>query len=163
MISLIVAFDQNQLIGKDNQMPWHYPADLKYFKEVTMGKPMLMGRNTFESLLSYGGPLKGRHHYVLTRQKDYIYDHPEVTMIQEWKSLLERYRQSEEDLFVIGGAKIYELLLQEVDFLYITHIERTYQGDTYFPPIDWNQFECIKENRVEGQPLRFCIYQKKTD
>ena len=155
MISLIVAFDQHQLIGKDNQMPWHFPADLKYFKEQTFGKPIVMGRKTFESILSYGGPLKGRHHYVLTRDLTYQYDHPDVTIVHQLDSLF----KTDEEWFVIGGANLYQQCLPLADTLYITHIDQTYEGDTYFPPIPWEDFEGQLVKR-EG-PLRFCLYTRK--
>lgn len=155
MISLIVAFDQHQLIGKENQMPWHYPDDLKYFQQITMGKPLIMGRNTFESLLSYGGPLKGREHYVLTRNLDYHYEHPQVHFCSTIDSLLSQ----DNDWFVIGGANVYQQFLPYANRLYITHIEKTYEGDTYFPNIPWEQFECVSE--IVKEPLRFCVYERR--
>ena len=155
MISLIVAFDPNQTIGKDNQMPWHYPEDLKYFKQMTMNKPLIMGRKTFESLLSYGGPLKGRDHFVLTHQPDYQYAHPQVFICSD----IQPFLSEEKDWFVIGGANIYQQFLPYADRLYITHIEKTYEGDTFFPPIPWEDFECLSEK--EQSPLRFCVYQRK--
>ena len=90
MISLIVAFDRHQLIGSKNRLPWHYKEDLAYFKQTTMGHDILMGRQTFESILSYQNkPLPNRHHYVLTTTTDYDYE--EVTVLANWKTIIENY------------------------------------------------------------------------
>lgn len=159
MISLIVAFDQNQLIGVNNQLPWHYKEDLKYFKETTTGHDILMGRHTFESILSYQNkPLPNRHHIVLTKQMSY--NHEQVTITDDLNKILANYQNSKE-LFVIGGRSIYEQTLPMADRLYITHIDATYEGDTYFPVINWNEWRCIKEEKV--QELRFNVYERVSE
>ena len=156
MISLIVAFDQNQLIGVNNQLPWHYKEDLKYFKETTTGHDILMGRHTFESILSYQNkPLPNRHHIVLTKQMSY--NHEQVTITDNLNKILANYQNSKE-LFVIGGRSIYEQTLPIADRLYITHIDATFEGDTYFPEINWYEWRCIKEKKV--QELRFNVYER---
>ena len=156
MISLIVAFDQNQLIGVNNQLPWHYKEDLKYFKETTTGHDILMGRHTFETILSYQNkPLPNRHHIVLTKQMSY--NHEQVTITDNLNKILANYQNSKE-LFVIGGRSIYEQTLPIADRLYITHIDATFEGDTYFPEINWDEWRCIKEKKV--QELRFNVYER---
>jgi len=156
MISLIVAFDKNQVIGKDNKLPWHYKEDLQYFKDTTIGKTILMGRSTFESILSYRNqPLPNRHHIVATRTATYDFD--DVELISDLESYLNGYN-NEEELFVIGGAMIYEAALPHANRLYITHIEREYDGDAHFPSINWNEWKLIKED-VSGE-LRFAVYEK---
>lgn len=153
MISLIVAFDQNQLIGVNNQLPWHYKEDLKYFKETTTGHDILMGRHTFESILSYQNkPLPNRHHIVLTKQMSY--NHEQVTITDNLNKILANYQNSKE-LFVIGGRSIYEQTLPIADRLYITHIDATFEGDTYFPEINWDEWRCIKEKRFRSLDLMF--------
>lgn len=159
MISLIVAFDQNQLIGVNNRLPWHYKEDLKYFKETTTGHDILMGRLTFESILSYGNkPLPNRHHIVLTKQMSY--NHEQVTITDDLKQIINQYKESGE-LFVIGGRSIYEQTLPVADRLYITHIEATFEGDTYFPTIDWNEWRCIQEQKINE--LSFNVYERVSE
>jgi dihydrofolate reductase len=157
MLSIIVAFDKNQLIGKDNAMPWHYPADLKYFKEKTLHKTVVMGSHTYNSILSsLKKPLPDRHLVVMTRN-------PEAFSGVETYSSLERfldvYQTKEEEIFIIGGKMIYEQFLPLVNRLYITHIDQEFLGNVYFPPIEYAQFDCISETKVDD--LRFCVYERK--
>ncbi|MEI4802102.1 dihydrofolate reductase [Bacillus sp. NPDC077411] len=138
MISLLVAMDKNRLIGKDNQLPWHLPADLAYFKKVTMGHPIIMGRKTFESI---GRPLPGRTNIILTRNQNYEMEGCEVIhSIDDVKKMDE---QMNEELFVIGGAEIFKEVLPFADRLYITQIEEVFEGDTFFPEINYNEWEEI--------------------
>lgn len=127
MISLIVAHDNNRVIGYENAMPWHLPGDLQYFKEQTMGKPMIMGRKTFESI---GRPLPGRRNIVITRNRDY-----EAEGIEVVYSLDEALQlaQGAEEIMIIGGQQIFTESLPIADRLYITHIDHEFVGDTYFP------------------------------
>ncbi len=156
MISLIVAFDCHQLIGSKNGLPWYYKEDLTYFKETTIGHDILMGRQTFESILSYQNkPLPERHHYVLTKTKQYNYE--TVTVLEDWQFFMEHYPK-EKELFVIGGRSVYEQTLPYVDRLYVTHINKEFEGDTYFPIIDWKKWVCVKE-KLSGD-LRFAIYER---
>lgn len=156
MISIIVAFDQNQLIGMNNQLPWHYKEDLQYFKQTTIYHDILMGRRTFESILSYQNkPLPNRHHIVLTRQMSY--NHEQVTIIDDLKHFLVNYPESKE-LFIIGGRSIYQQTLPFADRLYVTHIDASFIGDTYFPSIDWNEWRCIKAEQINE--LSFNIYER---
>ncbi|MCL2560214.1 MAG: dihydrofolate reductase [Turicibacter sp.] len=158
MISMIVAFDENRLIGADNKLPWHFKEDLQYFKEVTMGNDIFMGRLTFESILSYRNqPLPGRHHYVATRTADYNFE--AVTTISDVSSFIATYPQDKE-LFIIGGANVYEQLLPFVDRLYVTHVKHAYEGDAWFPEVDWDEWVGTKKNETEN--LCFMRYERKT-
>jgi dihydrofolate reductase len=158
MISMIVAFDENRLIGADNKLPWHFKEDLQYFKEVTTGHDILMGRLTFESILSYRQePLPNRHHYVATRAAEYDFD--SVTTVSDIESFIKAYPKDKE-LFIIGGAKIYEQLLPMVDRLYITHVKHAYEGDAWFPSIDFSAWDATKKSETDD--LCFIVYERKT-
>jgi len=137
-LSLIAALSSNRVIGLNNRMPWHLPADLKRFKAITWGKPLLMGRKTHESI---GRPLPGRHNIVLSANPDYQAEGCSVA-----HSLEEAMALAGEagELMVIGGATLYERLLPQASLLYLTLIEREFDGDTYFPsfsPEDWREVE----------------------
>lgn len=130
-ISMIAAMANNRIIGKDNQMPWHLPADFAWFKQCTMGKPILMGRKTYESI---GRPLPGRLNIVLSRDADLSIDG--VTTVNS----LEQAQQAAgnvEELMIIGGGSIYHTYLAMADTLYLTHIEADIDGDTQFP--EWGE------------------------
>lgn len=154
MINIIVAVSKNNVIGKNNDIPWYYPEDLKYFKKVTIGKKVLMGAKTFASIINrLGRPLPGRENYVVTRNQNFSY--PNVTVIND----LEKFIKSvADDVFVIGGSSIYEQTLPFADRLYITFIDEEYEGDTYLPKIDFQKFHLI-EKKTRGK-LSFCIYQR---
>ena len=155
MISLIVAFDKNRLIGANNKLPWHFKEDLQYFKEVTTGHDILMGRLTFESILSYRKkPLPNRHHYVATKTANYDFD--DVTTVADIDAFIKSY-PVEKELFIIGGANIYNQMLPMVDRLYITHIKQTYEGDAWFP--DVNLDEWVGTKKGETNDLCFMIYE----
>jgi len=126
-LSIVVAMDGNRLIGKDSGLPWHLPADLAFFKKLTTGNTILMGRKTFYSI---GRPLPNRRNIVITRNADIEITGCEVVnSIEEALSLA----QGETEVMVIGGAKLYQQILPIVDRLYITQIEGEFDGDTYFP------------------------------
>lgn len=138
MISLIVAMDQNRVIGKDNQLPWYLPADLQYFKKVTMGKLIIMGRKTFESI---GRVLPGRENIIVTRNEQYINENCTILhSIDEVKTFAD---ESEQEVFVIGGAEIFREILPTTDRLYLTKIQASFEGDTYFPEIDEKEWREI--------------------
>lgn len=154
MINIIVAIAKNNVIGKNNEIPWHYPEDLQYFKEVTMGKNVLMGSKTFDSIIKrLGKPLPGRNNIVLTRNKDFSY--PGVTVINDLESFL---KSQTDDIFIIGGSSIYRQTLAYADKLYITFIDDEYEGDTFFPEIDFQNYQLI-EKKERGK-LTFCVYQR---
>jgi len=129
-ISLIAAMAKNRIIGKDNQMPWHLPADLGHFKTVTLGKPIIMGRKTYESI---GRPLPGRKNIVMSRDKDYKLEGCEtVTSLKEAIKLVEDV----EEIMIIGGGFLYTECIPQADKLYLTFIDLDVEGDTQFPQFE---------------------------
>lgn len=133
MISLIAAMARNRIIGKDNDMPWHLPADLAHFKRVTMGKPVIMGRRTYESI---GFPLPGRKNVVITRNADYA---PEgVVVVDSVEAALSEVSDADE-VMIIGCGQLYREMLPHADRLYLTQIQADIVGDTEFP--DYTVFE----------------------
>jgi len=154
MIYLVVAHDVNRVIGKDNKMPWHYPEDLKYFKSVTLNKNVLMGSNTLGSIISYlGKPLPNRHTILLTSRKEVSYD---VEIVNSIEDALDKYKNK--DLFIVGGKSVYEQFLPYADYLYITLINKEYDGDTYFPEYDLNEWELLSNDNQDV--LEFKIYKR---
>ena len=132
MLSIIVAKAKNNIIGKDNKLLWHLPDDLKRFKELTIGHNIIMGRKTFESL---GKILPNRKHIVFTQNPNFNIDNENVQIVHSMLEIQEYIENSEEN-FVIGGAMIYNLLMPYVTKMYITEIEKDFQGDAFFPRID---------------------------
>jgi dihydrofolate reductase len=136
MISLIWAQDENGLIGKGNSLPWRLPADMAWFKKNTMGKPILMGRKTFESI---GKPLSGRTNLILTRQAGFAAEGCTVVhSLDEAKAAA----GDTDEIMVMGGAQVYALALPEAGRLYCTRIHAVFEGDAWFPPFDedaWKQ------------------------
>lgn len=156
MISLIWAWDQNRLIGSNQDLPWYYPEDLKYFKAVTLNKTVIMGRKTFDSILKRNKkPLPSRKNVVLSHHESL---HEAVETIHDLKEYLETH--SQEDIFVIGGKSIFEQSIQFADKLYITEILKAYQGDIYLKDIDLSTFELVSKSCHDD--LCFCIYERKT-
>ena len=138
-LSIVVAMDENRLIGKDNKLPWHLPADLAYFKKITMGKSIVMGRKTYDSI---GRPLPNRRNIVISRNLKTLITGCEVlSSIDDVLSITE----DEDEVMIIGGASLCEQLLPQVSRLYITKIEGKFDGDIYFPEYDesdWRQVSC---------------------
>ena len=145
MLSIIVAKAKNNIIGKDNSMLWKLPDDLKRFKEKTTGHTIIMGRKTFESL---GGILPNRIHIILSRNPDFNIDSDYVKVVH---SLLELqpYMDDEEEHFVIGGAIIYNLLIPYCKKMYVTQLDKDFEGDALFPKINENEW---KEVAIEQGP-----------
>jgi dihydrofolate reductase len=130
MVGIVVAVSENNVIGKDNQLVWHLPADLKHFKNTTMGHPILMGRKTFESI---GKPLPGRKSIVITRQEDYKAEGCLIAhTVQE---AIEKAKELDDQVYIIGGAEVYKQALPYVDTIELTKIHHSFDGDTYFPAI----------------------------
>ena len=142
-ISLIVAMARNRVIGSNNQMPWHLPADFAYFKRITLGHPIVMGRKTFESI---GKILPGRRNIVVSRNRDFQVDGAEVM-----HSLDEAISgcQGNEEVFVIGGATLYSAALPHADRLYITEVDVIAEGETLFPVVDMRSWLETARQRVE--------------
>ncbi|WP_429022000.1 type 3 dihydrofolate reductase [Aeromonas allosaccharophila] len=150
-ISMIAAMAHDRVIGKDNQMPWHLPADLAHFKRVTLGKPVLMGRKTFESI---GRPLPGRRNLVISRNPGYQVEGIEVVGSVE-AALALLAGSSVEELMVIGGGHLYGEMLPSADRLYLTQIDLAVEGDTRFPTFDdgqWQRIECESHPADEKNP-----------
>ncbi|MFQ1784759.1 type 3 dihydrofolate reductase [Aeromonas veronii] len=150
-ISMIAAMAHDRVIGKDNQMPWHMPSDLAHFKRVTLGKPVLMGRKTFESI---GRPLPGRRNLVISRNPDYQAEGIEVVGSVE-VALALLAGSSVEELMVIGGGHLYAEMLPSADCLYLTRIDLAVEGDTRFPAFDdgqWQRVDCESHPADEKNP-----------
>lgn len=136
IVTLVVAAAQNDVIGKDNNLPWHLPRDLKYFKTVTTGCPILMGRKTYESI---GKALPNRLNIVITRNTDYVLPDAEVVHgIEAAIALAKQQQPNAREIHIIGGAAIFAAALPLVDKLYLNRVLADIDGDTYLPPIDWS-------------------------
>ena len=160
MFSIIVAIGKNNEIGKNNKLLWHIPEDLKKFKKTTLGKTVVMGRNTYESI---GKPLPNRYNIVLTKNlKSFPNNFNEkLEICDDFSKIVEKYKNSDEEVFVTGGAQIYKKALESgiVEKLYISHIDFSDKdADTYFPEIDYNIWKKIEEKKYAG--WKFCIYRK---
>lgn len=154
MISLIVAMAQNRVIGVNNDLPWHIPADLKRFKTLTVGKPVIMGRKTFESISArLGKPLPDRPNIVISRSgfhKDDVESYDDLnTAIEETEQ-----KYPDQEIMIIGGAQIFEQSLPAADRLYLTVIEKNYDGDAWFPEIAINEWHVTEEEKF-GEPLPY--------
>jgi dihydrofolate reductase len=149
-ISLIVAMASNRAIGLNNQMPWHLSADLKKFKQITLGSPILMGRKTYESI---GRPLPGRTNIIISRNPSYqqngclVFDNVEKALTS---------CQKYDEIFIIGGATFYDLMLAKADSLYLTQIHKTFDADTFFPDINFQEWkEVAREDITDDQSVNF--------
>src|SRR3989344_1427321 len=143
IISLIAAMGKSRVIGKDNALPWNLPPDLKRFRQITLGKPVVMGRKTFESL---GKPLPDRKNIVITRDKDYkAYGCVVVHSVDEAL----KAASGNEELMVIGGEQIFREAIPIADRMYLTFIDENFEGDAYFP--EYNQKEWKEMNREEHE------------
>jgi len=166
-LALIVAQGLNRVIGNDNKLPWYLPEDLRYFKEVTMGKPIIMGRKTFESI---GKPLPGRLNIVITRDSTWSAEGVKVVSgldnaieVGEGQALIDGV----EEAVIIGGAQIYAQSLSIVDRLYLTQVEAEPEGDAYFPEIDYSQWQELGRqsfpagDQPNRYPYSFIVYDRK--
>ena len=154
MLSTIVAIANNNVIGKDNKLIWHLPEDLKRFKQITTGKNIIMGRKTFESL---GRVLPNRKHIILCNDMEMDIDNENVEILDDI-SKLDKYINSEEECFVIGGATIYKLLMPYANKMYITKINESFEGDVYFPEIkekEWQVVDREKGLKNEENPFDY--------
>ena len=162
-LSIIVAIAQNGAIGKDNDLLWHLGGDLKRFKQLTTGHPVVMGRRTWESLPKR--PLPGRRNIVLTQNPDYQADGAEV--VHSVAGLFKVLKGVDDEVFIMGGAAIYELLLPYTNRLYITRVYRDYaDADVYFPTIDMSEFTLVKlgepiYDETSGLDYAYEEYEKK--
>lgn len=152
-IHLIAAVAQNNVIGKDGQIPWNIPADLQHFKELTMGHTVIMGRHTYESI---GRPLPGRQNIVVTSTID------DIAGCRIARSLPEALTMAEsEEIFIIGGARLYAEALPLADRLDLTLVDAAPEGDTFFPAVDWSRYDEIEREPHDGAPAyTYVTYQK---
>ena len=159
-VSIIAAMDENRVIGKDNQMPWRLPAELQYVKKTTMGHPIVMGRKNYEAI---GRPLPGRRNIVMSRDQSFRAEGCEV--MHSPQEVLEKCGQ-EEEIFIFGGEQIYRLFLPFVSKLYITRIHHSFEGDVFFPEIDYSEWKEVSREKGltdEKNPYEYYyhIYEKK--
>lgn len=157
-ISIITAFDKNRVIGYKNSLPWSIPEDLQYFKSITMGYTIVMGRKTFESI---GKALPERKNCVLS--KNYHNFPKGIISFKDYRDVLEMSKK--ERVFIIGGAEIYKLFLPYSSELYITHIEDSFKGDVYFPKVDNKEWKMEwtkekKDKKFLNFNYYFCFYKR---
>ena len=156
--SIIAAIGKNRELGKDNDLIWHLPNDLKFFRQITSNHTIVMGRNTFESLPRM---LPNRKHIVLTSRDGLP---SEVEVYRELKQILEKYKDTEEEIFIIGGASIYTQFLEHSSKLYLTEIDAEEEtASVYFPEFDQQQYdrEVLQENEDNGISYKHVLYIKK--
>lgn len=162
VLSMIVAMANNNIIGRNNDMPWHLPADLAYFKKITLGKPIIMGRKTFESI---GRPLPGRRNIVISRDEHYQAAGIDVVnSVEQALALVD----GNDEIMVIGGGAIYSHCLAKAERLYVTHIDANIEGDTQFPDFyDGNWLKVNSERRLSDDKniysLDFCVYERNVN
>lgn len=166
-LAIIVAAARNGVIGRNNQLPWHLPQDLKYFKAVTFGKPIIMGRKTYESI---GRPLPGRTNIVITRDPDWSAAEGVIVVDSIAKAVLEAGKASSEvagakaEAVIIGGAEIYRGTLDSVDTVYLTRINIDCEGDAFFPEmsdVQWKLESVTAGDASAELPHEFLVFQKR--
>lgn len=161
-ISAILAMSENRVIGNHNQLPWRLPADLRHFKAITSGHPILMGRKTFESI---GRPLPNRLNIILTRDKRYLAEGCEVVSSIE-DAMKRAEATGSEEIFIIGGAEIYRQLLPQTECIYMTLIHHPFEGDAFFPPLEEDEWKAVEEEHHEPEgenhyAYSFIKYQRR--
>ena len=162
MLSIIVAIAKNNAIGKDNKLLWHLPEDLKRFKRMTTDHKIIMGRKTFESL---GRVLPNRHHVILCNDAKLNIEDENVEILDDI-SKLDKYINSEEENFVIGGATMYKLLMPYAKKMYITEIDKEFEGDVYFPEINKEEWKATEreqgpEDNENDFGYEYVTYERK--
>jgi dihydrofolate reductase len=160
-IALVAALSANRVIGRDNTLPWHLPGDLQYFKRITMGKPLLMGRKTYESI---GRPLPGRTNIVLTRNPHFAASG--IVVVASPESALQLARQEEaEELMVIGGETVYREMLPLAQRLYLTEVHAHVDGDAFFPEFDASVWQELQRDDIDAAPdsyaYSFVVLQRR--
>ena len=164
MISLIAAVADNNVIGKSNDLPWHLPTDMKYFRDTTMGHCVIMGRKNYDSIPLKYRPLDGRTNIVVTRQQSFTAPDCIVTnSIEEGLKIARANKESE--VFIIGGADVYKQTIHNADRLYVTHIHHSFDGDAFFPIIDKTKWKLVSQKDMQADaknkfPFSFCVYEK---
>lgn len=163
-ISLLVAASENNVIGAANKLPWHLPADLRYFKNLTWAMPILMGRKTFESI---GKPLPGRKSIVITRNRNWQHEGVDVVHSVE-EAVQKASAYGAKEIFVIGGAEIFETSLPKAERIYLTRIHHHFDGDAFFPEIDPAKWSLVSERFCQADEKnayahRFQIWERKAE
>ena len=157
-VSLIVAVAENSVIGKDNDLIWHLPKDMRFFKETTMGHHVIMGRKNFESIPERFSPLPNRTNVVITRQRDYQAEG--CLVVNSLETALEvAQNNGDKEPFIIGGGQIYKLALEEnlVDKIYLTKVHHSFKGDTFFPELSEEWKEVNREDHEADEKHAFCF------
>ncbi len=159
-VSIIVAMDRNRVIGKDDTLPWHISSDLQNFKKITMGKPIIMGRKTHESI---GRPLPGRENIILTRDKDYQAEG--CTVLNSLEDIFEHCKAVDE-IMITGGADIYQLTLDKASKIYLSEVHTEVNGDTFFPELNKNHWmeisrEDHKADEKNDYDYSFVVLKRK--
>jgi dihydrofolate reductase len=160
-LSLIVAVSENNVIGKDDALPWSLPDDLKYFRQKTEGKPVIMGRKCYESI---GRPLPNRRNIVVSRKEDLKIEGCEV--VGSLEEAVEIAKGDAEEIFVIGGAQIYELALPLAGRLYLTRVHAEIDGDVFFPEVDENEWKEVSREEHDADQehqdaFTFLVYERR--
>lgn len=156
ILTLIAAYDRNRTIGLNGELPWHLPEDLKRFRRITMGHPVIVGRITWESIKV---PLEGRTLIVLTRDHP-LSPPPGVIVAHSIDEAIRRGRETGTDeLFVAGGESVYRQTIDRADRILVTEIDACFDGDRFFPPIDPRRFRLV--SRKENHPLRFLEFRRR--
>lgn len=165
-LSIIVAAARNGVIGKNNQLPWHLPQDLKYFRAMTAGKPVIMGRKTFESI---GKPLPNRTNIVITRNPNWVHDgvlaaNDLSQAVEKAKKVLTQQDNFELEAMIIGGAEIYKTALTIADRVYLTYIDRDVEGDAWFPVLpdtEWHLTKVQAGDELASELHEFRVYDRR--
>ena len=156
MVSLIVAYDRNKLIGKDGRMPWFIDGELRRFRELTTGNVVILGRKTIEAI---GKPLPNRVNIVISRDKNY----DGCIMARSFDEAMEKARETGLEIYITGGSTVYAPAIDIVDKMYITEIDAEYEGDTYFPEFDEDDFiRTVDEVITEPVPYKYCTFTRKS-
>lgn len=164
IVSMIVAASQNDVIGKDNQLPWHMPADMKYFKQMTSGHCIIMGRKTFDAL---GKPLPNRTNIIITRQEDFTMEG--CVVVNQLQAAVDAARDmGETECFIIGGGDIFIQALVWTDKIYLTRIHHEFEGDTFFPALnkgDWKETAAEKHlpDEKNKYAFSFLVYERNNE
>lgn len=145
-LSLVAAVAANGVIGANGEMPWHYPEDLRHFRETTVGHPVIMGRHTFEAI---GGPLPDRRNVVLTSQPESLPDSLNAVSSLAAATAAAR-RHGEDTAYVVGGSSVYSQFLPMADELVLTELDDSYDGDTTFPTVDWDRWRAVERDRHDA-------------
>jgi dihydrofolate reductase len=159
IISMIAAMADNRIIGKDNKMPWHLPADFAWFKRCTLGKPVIMGRKTYESI---GRPLPGRHNIVISRDASLVIEG--VSIVSSIEEAIE-VAANVDEVMIIGGGSIYQACMPQANKLYLTFIDLNIEGDTQFPEwgSEWQEVHCemYQADDKNAHNMQFVVFDKK--